>query len=213
MKIFVLLLCFTSILSAQEKHPKIFAEKGKLIYSDDFDGEFNKDFWEIRQSGKWIVKDGKMTGTESPIEYQQKMIAKKDSHTGEWPIIRLNKIPAEFICHMRVKYGGKEYAKNRPLLDVGHHKNSFLFSAKSTRLLVDKTKFREMRQGCLLPLNQWLDITIELKNGKLAMGINGKTEVYENENISMHGHSEFTFKGISHGKLIFDSVKLWELKR
>ena len=186
-------------------------EKSNVIYSDNFDGEFHKEAWEIRQSTKWEVKDGFLIGTPSPAEYQEMMRKKKDSHTGQWPIIRLLNIPAQFTCNMRLKYEGKKFEKNRPLLDVGHHINSFLFKAESTRL---KLKNKEVlnTKGNFLPLNKWLDVNITLIEGKLTVKIGEKEEVYENDNVSMHGHSEFTFKGLTNGRILFDHVTLTEIK-
>ncbi|MCM8542411.1 MAG: hypothetical protein NE328_19225 [Lentisphaeraceae bacterium] len=187
------------------------SQPDNLVYSDNFDGEFKKEAWEIRQNTKWEVKDGYLIGTPSPAEYQEMMRKKKDSHTGQWPIIRLLNIPAQFTCTMRLKYEGKKFEKNRPLLDVGHHINSFLFRADNTRLML-KNKKAIMRQGQFLPLNKWVDVKIILIEGKLTISIDGKTEVYENSEITMDGHSEFTFKGLTNGRILFDHVTLSEIK-
>ena len=186
-------------------------EDTNVVYSDSFDGEFKKDAWEIRQSTQWEVKDGFLIGTPSPAEYQEMMRKKKDSHTGQWPIIRLLNIPAQFTCSMKLKYEGEKFERNRPLLDVGHHINSFLFRADNTRLLL-KDKSPIIRKGNFLPLNKWVNVKIILVEGKLTVSIDGKTEVYENANIGMHGHSEFTFKGLTNGRILFDHVTLTEIK-
>ncbi len=186
-------------------------EQSNVIYSDNFDGKFQKEAWEIRQSTKWEVKDGFLVGSPSPAEYQAMMRAKKDLHTGQWPIIRLLNIPAQFTCRMRLKYEGEKFEKNRPLLDVGHHINSFLFKAESTRLKL-KNKEALTTKGNFLPLNKWVDVNITLIEGKLTVRINEKEEVYENDNVSMHGHSEFTFKGLTKGRILFDNVTLTEIK-
>ena len=186
-------------------------DKNAPVYSDSFDGEFKKEAWEIRQNTHWEVKDGHLIGTPAPVKYQEMMRAKNDTHTGQWPIIRLLHIPAQFTCTMRLKYEGEKFEKNRPLLDVGHHINSFLFREDSTRLLLkDKTPL--IRQGSFLPLNKWVDVKITLIEGKLSVSIDGRTEIYENDNVSMHGHSEFTFKGLSNGRILFDHVTLSEIK-
>lgn len=182
-----------------------------LVYADQFDGGFHKDSWEIRQETNWEVKDGFLIGTPSAPDYQAKMRAKKDSHTGQWPIIRLLNIPAQFTCSMRLKYEGKDYERNRPLLDVGHHINSFLFRSKNTRLML-KNKKAIMRQGQFLPLNKWVDVKITLIEGRLEISIDGKVEVYENSEITMNGHSEFTFKGLTNGRILFDFVTLTKIK-
>ena len=183
-----------------------------ITYSDHFEGEFQKEFWETRQNTHWEVKEGYLVGTPSPAEYQATMRAKNDTHTGQWPIIRLLKIPAEFTCTMRIKYEGKEFERNRPLLDVGHHINSFLFRETSSRLLLkDKTPL--IRQGQFLPINQWADIKITLQKGKLNVMINGVEEVYENPAIGMHDHSEFTFKGLTNGRILFDHITITSLEK
>ena len=75
-----------------------------------------------------------------------------------------------------------------------------------------KNKKPIMRQGQFLPLNKWVDVKIVLIEGKLTISIDGKTEVYENPEITMDGHSEFTFKGLTNGRILFDHVTLSEIK-
>ena len=69
-----------------------------------------------------------------------------------------------------------------------------------------------MRQGQFLPLNKWVDVKITLIEGKLTISIDGNEEVYENSEITMDGHSEFTFKGLTNGRILFDYVTLTEIK-
>lgn len=217
MRISLVLLMVVSmacLVEAGEKkggaHPRLFLEKGALVYSDDFDGAFNVKQWEVRQQTKWVTEGGQLVGSGAPLAYQEEMKAKNDSHTGEGPIIRLNGVPREFVCHMRLKYEGADYVQGRPLLDVGHHKNSFLFSAGNARLNLDKGKKIINRAADMLPLNQWVDVTIELAEGKMAVVLNGHKQVYENALITMEGHSEFTFKAIPKGRILFEYVKVWE---
>ena len=56
------------------------------------------------------------------------------------------------------------------------------------------------------------DVNITLIEGKLTVKIGEKEAVYENANVSMHSHSEFTFKGLTNGRILFDHVTLKEIK-
>ena len=200
--LFILFLIFLMGCSSQPEN---------VIYSDNFDGDFKKEFWEIRQNTQWQIIDGQLVGSPAPSEYQEMMKKKKDSHTGQWPIIRLLKIPPQFTCSMRLKLEGTKYEKNRPLLDAGHHINSFLFKEDSTRLKLKNAEILN-RNGNFFPLNKWVDLKITLTAGKLIINIDGKEEVFVHPEISMHDHSEFTFKGMSYGRILFDSVKVVEIK-
>ena len=202
-------------IAAQEKtspHPTLFLEKGELVYSDHFKGKLDSNVWEARQQTQWTIKGEQLVGSPSPKAYQQEMIEKgQPGYSGDHPVARLNGVPQEFICHMRLRYEGNDYTRIRPLLDVGHHKNSFLFSAKNTRMAVDKDKQIMDRPYPMLPLNTWVYVTIEFKQGRMALKMNDHLEVYESQLITMAGQREFTFKGIPGGRIVIDYVRLWEV--
>jgi hypothetical protein len=100
--------------------PELF-KSTKLVYSDTFDGSLNTEFWEVRQSSTWAIKEGVLTGSQSSKEFQEKMVAKGDKgHAGFKPVIWLKKVPENFVCTLRVRYDGEGYAKGFPLIDIGH---------------------------------------------------------------------------------------------
>src|SRR3954465_13205492 len=107
----------------------------KLIYADTFDGALNADFWEVRQNTGWAIKDGVLTGSPSSREFQEKKKTSADpSHAGLKPVIWLKNVPENFVCTLRLRYSAKAYQKGFPLLDLGHHIHTIVFSEKKTTL-------------------------------------------------------------------------------
>ncbi|MEO1994127.1 MAG: hypothetical protein ABGZ17_02505, partial [Planctomycetaceae bacterium] len=91
-------------------------EKGTLVYSDDFDGALDRERWGLRTK-KWEVKDGMLIGIPSFKNAQEAQRALgRDHHLGLGPVIRLNKLPAKFVCHLRFKFEGDAYKPARPKL-------------------------------------------------------------------------------------------------
>ena len=139
----------------------------RLVYEDNFDsGKLNTNFWEIRQSSTWVIKDGALHGSQSTKEFQEKMIAKGDrAHAGFKPVIFLKQVPESFVCAMRVRYDAKAYQKGFPLLDVGHHIHTLSFGEKATTLAIKKNVQTLTTPKPLFALNQWHEVVIELKKG------------------------------------------------
>ena len=77
-------------------------KKGTLVYSDDFDGELNRERWG-QPKGK-SIKDGKLIiaplfkSKEEAIK-----VLKRDHHLGLEPVAHINRIPEKFVCHLRYK--------------------------------------------------------------------------------------------------------------
>jgi hypothetical protein len=192
--------------------PELF-QNTKLIYADSFDGTLNADFWEVRQSSTWVIKDGVLTGSQSSKEFQEKMIAKGDkAHAGFKPVIWLKKVPENFVCTMRVRYDGEAYKKGFPLLDIGHHIHTITFSEKATTLTIKKNVETLPVESPLFSLNQWHDVAIELKKGTLILTIDGKKHRFDSQNIDMTGQAQIDFKALDLGTCQIDDVKLWEGK-
>jgi hypothetical protein len=127
--LFTLTLAFSSNLFAEDPvfESELFS-KGTLLYSDDFDGEFNRKFWETRTKS-WEITDGTLVGKPDYDNAEEAMKAlKRDHHLGMSPVIRLNQLPEKFVLHMRLKYEGTEFSLNRPKFDIGHHINLFAFT-------------------------------------------------------------------------------------
>jgi len=186
-------------------------EKGTLVYTDDFDGEFNREWWQPRTKN-WKVKDGLLIGAPDykNAEEAQKALG-RDHHLGLGPVIRLNHLPESFVCHMRFKYEGEDYQAARPKLDIGHHINNLFFREGGYSLkLSGGERFEDRQSG--FALNEWTDIVIELKEGKLLLELNGHQRLFEHEQVSMNGRKEFTFKALMSpsSRLVFDYVRLWE---
>lgn len=215
------IFCFSLVLLAlspaarlnaapPEHKPELF-QSTKLIYADSFDGTLNPDFWEVRQSSTWVIKDGVLTGSQSSKEFQEKMIAKGDkAHAGFKPVIWLKKVPENFVCTLRVRYDGEAYKKGFPLLDIGHHIHTITFSAKATTLTLKKNVETFPVESPLFSLNQWHDVAIELKKGTLLLTIDGKKHRFDSQNIDMTGQAQIDFKALDLGTCQIDDVKLWE---
>ena len=61
--------------------------KGTLVYSDDFDGEFNRERWGSPKKGKQI-KDGKLIVTPQFTSREEAMkVLKRDHHLGLEPVV------------------------------------------------------------------------------------------------------------------------------
>ncbi len=159
-------LFFLALLSpllslAQESIESELFEKTTLVYSEDFDGELNLDFWEVRQSSTWKIEDGILKGSQSSKEFQAKKIAEGDEgHAGYKPVIWLKQVPAEFVCTMRFRYTGEAFHPRFPLLDLGHHFHTITFGAEQTSLRVLKDKFVTSIDEPILPLGEWVEVKI-----------------------------------------------------
>ena len=185
----------------------------KLVYADDFDGPLNTEFWEVRQSSTWAIKDGVLTGSPSSKEFQEKKKASADpSHAGLKPVIWLKKVPENFVCTMRVRYDATAYQKGFPLLDLGHHTHTLIFGEKATTLTIKKNVETLPVEQPLFALNEWHDVAIELKKGAILLKIDGKKHLFESKNIDMTGQAQIDFKAVDGGTCQIASVRLWEGK-
>lgn len=190
--------------------PELF-KSTKLIYSDNFAGKLNTDFWEVRQNTTWAIKDGVLTGSPSSAEFQAKKKASADpSHAGLKPVIWLNKVPENFVITMRVRYDAKAYQKGFPLLDLGHHTHTITFSEKATTLTIKKDIETLPTTEPLFALNEWHNVAIELKKGTIVLTIDGKKHRFDSKNIDMAGQHQIDFKAVDGGMCQIDDVKLWE---
>lgn len=203
-----------SVLKAQpsgaDYKPELF-QSTKLVYEDAFDGALNADFWAVRQSSTWVVKDGVLTGSPAAKEFQDKMIAKGDKgHAGLKPVIWLKQVPENFVCTLRMRYNAEAYDPKFPLLDLGHHVHTLLFGEKLTTLTIKKNVEILKVEAPLLPLNQWADVAIELKKGTILLTIDGKKHLFQSANIDMTGQHQIDFKAVDFGTCQIDHIKLWQ---
>ena len=186
-------------------------EKVKLVYEDTFHDSLNTDYWEVRQHSTWTIENGVLTGGQSSKEFQQKMIEKGDkAHAGFKPVIWLKQVPENFVCKMRMRFNAKDYHPRFPLLDIGHHIHTVLFAEGKTTLKIKKDVEITLVEEPLLPLNQWVDVTIELKKGTLLLKIDDKKHIFKSGEIDMKGHAQIDFKGVDLGSCQIDHIKVWE---
>jgi len=183
--------------------------KLNLIYSDDFNGEFNPEFWQKRTKN-WQIKDGILFGVPDFKTKEEAMKAlNRDHHLGLGPVIRLEQIPPKFVCELRFKYTGKEVTESRPKIDFGHHVMNLFLKDKGYNLRLPKSETFENRKSGF-ELNKWNDLKVEFKPGKMIIVMNGNRQVFEHEKVTLNDRKEFTFKALDGGTLQIDSVKLWE---
>ncbi len=137
--VIAVLLCFAIVHGEEGKPKSNLFEKTKLVYEDDFDGELNLDFWEVRQATTWKIEDGILKGSESSKAFQAKKIAANDKgHAGFKPVIWLKQVPENFVCEMRVRYGAEQHNSKFPIFDVGHHIHTIHLGKTLTTLTILK---------------------------------------------------------------------------
>jgi hypothetical protein len=209
----LLLLCALLAPALHAEEPafssQLFTE-GTLIYSDDFDDGFDQERWETRTKS-WEVSDGALVGKPDYDNAEEAMAdLNRDHHLGMSPVIRLNHLPEKFVLHLRIKFEGKDFATGRPKFDIGHHINTVVFNEKgySVKLYEGESFLGEAPD---VELNEWIDVVLEFEEGKMWISVNGKGQTIEHEQVSLHSHSELTFKTFDDAPngIRFDSVRLW----
>jgi hypothetical protein len=214
MKFKLLGICFLSVSSsllAEDYKPELF-QSLKLVYEDNFsDGTLNTNYWQVRQGTTWGVKDGALAGSPSPKEFQEQMIAKGDkAHAGFKPVIWLEKVPENLVAHFRVRFNAENFQPKFPLIDVGHHVNTLVFSENKTTLILKKDQKTIETEEAFLPLNKWVDVTIELKKGVLLLKVDERKVIFKDLLIDMVDQQQIDFKGVDHGGISIDNVKVYE---
>lgn len=198
-------------VSAEVQHPSLFLKKGELYSAEEFDNGPQPKSIELRSGSTGAVSQGIFTIINS------NKFSKEETKSPARPVMHYHKIPAEFICHMRIKLDGESYDVKNPWLDIGGgHRNHFRFKENLTQFSSEdkalaKRKISGGRKGQLLPLNEWLHVTIEIQKGKLGLSINGKTEIYEGSNIETGERLKIAMKAIPDGKLHMDYIRIWEI--
>lgn len=134
-------------------------ENGTLIYSDDFQGTLDREWWQPRTK-TWRVQDGMLVGSPDYKNAEEAQAALgRDHHLGLSPVIRLNQLPARFVLKMRVKFEGYAFTIGRPKIDIGHHINTLTFTTDGYSL---KLHGGERFSGTApdVRLNQWLNVKL-----------------------------------------------------
>tara|TARA_B110000305_G_C19274198_1_gene556030 strand:- start:113 stop:805 length:693 start_codon:yes stop_codon:yes gene_type:complete len=214
--ILLLLIAVSAKIGAEE--PKFESElfqNGKLVYTDDFDGEFNREYWGAPKKDKEI-KDGKLIVTPLFKSKEEAMkVLKRDHHLGLEPVVHLNRIPENFVCHLRYQFETPKLTPGRPSFQIGHHMIAFNYlEGGGHRIkLPDGPSFPE--PDSKMKLNEWIDLVIEYKKGKIRISVNDVNKTYEHEAVTIINEKDklgprFTFKGGPGCRIIFDSIRLWD---
>lgn len=189
-------------------------EYGTLVYSDDFDGEVNRERWGSKgtkiEDGTLIIEP-QFTNRE---EAMKKL--KRDHHLGLEPVGHLNQIPEQFVCHLRYKFEKPKLTPGRPSFQIGHHMISLgILEGGGHRIKLpnDGPSFAEPDSE--MALNEWIDLIIEYKKGTIRITVNGVGKTYEHEKVTIENPKaqngqRFTFKGGEDCRILFDSVRLWD---
>lgn len=210
-----LALTFCSTLSAEEPafESELF-ETGTLVYTDDFDGELNREYWGAPK-GK-SIEDGHLIVVPQFKNAEEAMKAlNRDHHLGLEPVAHLNKIPEQFVCHLRYQFEKPGLTPGRPSFQIGHHMISLGIAEDGGHRvkLPDGPTFSEPESE--MALNQWIDLIIEYQKGTLVISVNGASKTYEHEAVTIINEKDklgprFTFKGGEDCRILFDSVRLWD---
>ena len=192
-----------------------FFKTGKLIYSDDFDGDYDRERWGAQKNDRQI-KDGKLVVTARFKSKEEAMKAlKRDHHLGLEPVVHLNKIPEAFVCHMRYKFETDKITAGRPVLQIGHHMILFNHLERGGHRikLPNGPSYTETKSA--LKVGEWIEMFIEYRKGELTVGVNGYSRTYKHEAVTIINEKDklgprFTFKGGPDCRIIFDSVRLWK---
>ena len=188
---------------------------GSLVYSDDFDGEINRERWGAPTRDKKIA-DGKLIVSAKFKSKEEAMKAlKRDHHLGLEPVVHLNRIPERFVCHLRYRFDKKELTPGRPSFQIGHHMISLGHIKEGghrVKLPHDGPAFNEPESK--MKLGEWVDLIIEYKPGTIRVSVNGHGKTYEHEKVTIVNEKDklgprFTFKGGPDCRIVFDSVRLW----
>ena len=211
----IILIAFSASLRAEEPafESELFSS-GTLVYSDDFDGEINRERWGAKGTK---IEEGKLIISPQFTDREVAMKAlKRDHHLGLEPVGHLNKIPGQFVCHLRYQFEKKELTPGRPSFQIGHHMIVLGFlegGGHRIKLPDDDPLFSEPDSE--MALNEWIDLVIEYRKGTIRISVNGYSKTYEHEAVSIINEKDklgprFTFKGGPDCRIMFDSVRLWE---
>jgi len=213
----ILLLTLSAQLhAAGPKFKSELFKTGKLVYSDDFDGALNREYWGAPKGKK--IEGGKLiVGPQFANREEAMKKLKRDHHLGLEPVAHLNRIPEKFVCHLRYKWEKPELTPGRPSFQIGHHMISLgILEGGGHRIkLPDGPSFPEPKSG--MKLNEWIDLVIEYKKGTIHIEVNGHGKTHRHAKVTIENKKDkhgprFTFKGGPECRIVFDSVRLWECK-
>ena len=196
-------LTFVTIftLSAEEVEfkSKLF-KQGTLLFSDDFDeakykGKYGPNKKNIKQ-----VEDGTLEILPIP------------DRKSKLTVMHIYNIPKKFVCHLRYKVISKEPGTGVGL-QIGGHKIHLNSTKEGYRLL-----FRESGKSYTntetkgFVANEWIDMIIEYREGKMLLKINGSEKIYEHNKLSMGDAKTILFKNPKADQILLDYVRLWKVE-
>jgi hypothetical protein len=205
----------TALIQAEEPEFKSeLFQTGTLLYSDDFDGELNREYWGASKGNE--IQDGKLIIGPLFMNKEEAMKKlKRDHHLGLEPVGHLNKIPEKFVCHLRFKVEKMEITLGRPSFQIGHHMIilGYLQEGGHRIKLPDGPTFMEPNSG--MKLNEWVDLVLQYQLGTIRVSVNGYSKTYKHDKVTIINPKDqygprFSFKGGEGSKIIFDSVHLWK---
>lgn len=207
-------LCSSIRATDPEFRSQLF-QQGTLIYADEFDGDLNRERWGAPTKDRQI-KEGKLLVAARFTSRDEAMkVLRRDHHLGLEPVVHLNRIPDQFVCHLRYKCESQELTPGRPVLQIGHHmiKLNFLKGGGHRIQLPDGPVFSE--PASKMKLNEWIDLVIEYKRGTIRVSVNGHSKTYRHETVTIVNRKDrlgprFTWKGGVGSRIVFDSVLLWK---
>ncbi|EDM26985.1 hypothetical protein LNTAR_07069 [Lentisphaera araneosa HTCC2155] len=205
-----------SAFLSDEFNSQLFSQ-GTMVYSDDFDGELNKNYL---RSKKMYLKDGTLImapAFKTKEEAMKKL--KRDHHLGLGVVGHLNKVPEKFVLHMRYKFVTDAIVPARPSFQIGHHMMSLSYNPEGGYKLIlpGEKKVPFIEANAEMKINEWVDLIIEYQKGKMLLSVNGHSKVYEHPQVTMDNKKDksgprFSLKskdGIEE-RIVFDSIKLWQ---
>ena len=213
----VLIALSVNISAAEPAFKSTLFKKGTLAYSDDFDGELNRARWGSPK-GKQLKNGELIIGPNFKSREEAMKALKRDHHLGLEPVAHINRIPEQFVCHLRYKFEKSKITPGRPSFQIGHHMIilSYLEGGGHRIKLPDGPSFTEPDSGMML--NEWIDLIIEYKLGVIRIEVNGHSKTYQHDKVTIMNEKEkngprFSFKGGPECQIVFDSVRLWDCKK
>ena len=212
------LLCLFTFDASAADPPAFKSEifkTGKLVYSDDFDGEINRERWGAPTKDKQIKNGNLVVAAKFQSKEEAMKALKRDHHLGLEPVVHINRIPKAFVCHLRYKFDTKKLTPGRPSFQIGHHMIvlNYLEGGGHRIKLPDGPAFTEPESG--MKLGEWIDLVIEYKRGEITIGVKGYSKTYKHKAVTIINAKDklgprFTFKGGPNCRIVFDSVRLWK---
>ncbi len=217
---FSAVLCLFTFDASADDPPEFKSEifkTGTLVYSDDFDGGINRERWGAPTKDKQIKNGNLIVSAKFQSKEEAMKALKRDHHLGLEPVVHLNRIPEQFVCHMRYKFKKKELTTGRPSFQIGHHIIILNYLKGGGHQIKLPNGPTYTVPASKMKLSEWVDLIIEYKKGTIRISINGCSKTYEHEKVTIVNENDkngprFSLKGGLDSEIVFDSVRLWECK-